>query len=78
MDEVQKDVQETQAVQEAQAVQPSVEEKTETEVSLTVIYGELQEVRKDTHACLEACKEIAKATGELSANVEKWRKAGKF
>jgi hypothetical protein len=38
----------------------------------------LIEVKKDINACLEACREIAKSTGELAANVEKWRKAGHF
>lgn len=39
---------------------------------------QLNEINKNNEACLDACKEIAKATGELTAAVELYRKSGKF
>ena len=42
------------------------------------VFKQLEEVHKDTEACLDACKEIAKATGELTASVELYKKSGRF
>ena len=42
------------------------------------VFKQLEEVNKNTEACLDACKEIAKATGELTASIELYRKSGKF
>ena len=48
------------------------------DVSNEAIMKELREVKKDTQAVLDACKELTKVVGELSKNVDKAHKAGRF